>query len=87
MLHRSEQTATQGDSYIHQGILDYLSGLQMLALRQIRVAVHNGTVILRGEVHSFYQKQLLLNCRSHVPGVDRVIDEVRVIDSPQAVPA
>ena len=59
----------------------------MLALRGIRVAVENGTVILRGDVHTFYQKQLLLNCRSRVPGVTRVIDEVRVIDLPQAASA
>jgi osmotically-inducible protein OsmY len=56
-------------------------------LRQVRVVVENGTLLLRGEVHSFYQKQLLLSCQSRIPGVTKLVDEVRVLDGPAAASA
>ena len=84
---KDSHSSKDGDSRIYQGILDYLAGFQMRPLNRIRVAVHSGTVMLHGEVHSFYQKQLLLGCRSHVPGIGDLIDHVQVVDGPQVAPA
>ncbi len=66
-------------------VVNYLVGRQMPALRNIEVAAQGGTVVLRGEVPSFYQKQLCLNCCRRVAGVQDVVDEVEVISrEPQA---
>ncbi|MCO6458229.1 MAG: BON domain-containing protein [Pirellulaceae bacterium] len=87
MSQLSSVTAYESDANLKQQIGQYLSSLQMQALRQVRIVVRNGTVILRGEVQSFYQKQLLLTCRTRVPGVQGLVDEVRVKDVARAVPA
>ena len=79
MINRPADTTSDGDLSIQRRVVDYLASLQMHSLRHVRVVVENGTVLLRGDVHSFYQKQLLLNCQSRIPGVTNLIDEVRVL--------
>ena len=56
----------------------FLAGQSVSALRRIVVSASGGAVKLRGRVHSFYEKQLCLNCCQHVAGVIRVIDEIKV---------
>jgi osmotically-inducible protein OsmY len=78
---------SEADLGIRRRVLDYLASLQIPSLRQVRVVVKNGTLMVRGEVHTFYQKQLLLSCRTRVPGITNVIDEVQVLDGPAAASA
>jgi osmotically-inducible protein OsmY len=56
----------------------FLAGQGVSALRRIAVSASGGTVKLCGHVHSFYEKQLCLNCCQHVAGVIQVIDEIEV---------
>ena len=49
-----------------------------LLLRRFDIEVDNGTVTVRGTVPSFYQRQVCLSCCQHVPGVFRVVDELKV---------
>ncbi len=48
------------------------------SLRRLNIEVKNGTVTVRGTVASFYQRQLCLSCCQHVPGVFRMVDEIKV---------
>ncbi len=47
-------------------------------LRQLAIEVDNGTVTVRGTVRSFYERQVCLSCCQHVPGVFRLVDEIKV---------
>jgi osmotically-inducible protein OsmY len=67
------------DRDLERRVLNYLIGRQMPALRTIEVAAQGGTVVLRGKVPTFYQKQLCLNCCRRVAGVLEVIDQVDVV--------
>jgi hypothetical protein len=56
----------------------FLAGQGVSALRRITVSASGGALKLCGRVHSFYEKQLCLNCCQHVAGVIRVVDEIEV---------
>ncbi len=45
---------------------------------RLNIEVEGGTVTLRGNVASFYERQLCLSCCRHVPGVFRTVDEINV---------
>jgi osmotically-inducible protein OsmY len=47
------------------------------SLPRISIEVEGGHVMLQGTVRSFYERQLCL-CFQHVPGVLRVVDELKV---------
>jgi osmotically-inducible protein OsmY len=71
------------DRELERRVREYLTGRQMPTLRKIEVAAHEGTVTLCGEVQSFYQKQLCLNCCRRVDGVRDLIDKVEVASHEQ----
>lgn len=71
------------DRELERRVLDYLAGRQFPALRKIEVAAQDGTVTLCGEVQSFYQKQLCLNCCRRVDGVQQLVDKVEVASHEQ----
>lgn len=56
----------------------YLATRHVPSLRRLNVAAENGTVTLRGEVRSFYEKQLGIHCCQRVAGVVRLVDDVAV---------
>lgn len=66
------------DRDLERRVLNYLFGRQVSALRGILVQADNGRVTLRGEVYSFYQKQLCINCSRRVAGVVTLVDEIDV---------
>ncbi len=49
------------------------------ALLGVHVAVHYGVVTLRGVVDSWYLKQIAQMAAGKVNGVDRIVNEIRVI--------
>jgi osmotically-inducible protein OsmY len=59
-------------------VLNYLVGYKLPTLNRISVEADRGTVILRGQVQSYHQKQLCLNCCRRVAGVRELIDEIEV---------
>jgi len=65
-------------------VISYLVGRRVPALRDIEVSAVGGTVVLRGKVGSFYEKQLCIHCCRRVAGVVRLVDEVDVVERPKA---
>ena len=53
-------------------------------LAEVDVRFDRGIVTLSGTVRSFHERQLCFVCCRHVPGVHRVVDELKV-DSATAV--
>lgn len=47
-------------------------------LADIDVQFHLGTATLSGTVRTYHERQLCTSCCRHVPGVRRVMDELRV---------
>ena len=63
-------------------IIIFLSQKGVSSVRLLDIDVANGTVTFRGTVASFYERQLCLSC-DHVPGVRKVVDDLKVeIPSP-----
>ena len=69
---------SEKDFELERRVTNYLLSKQMRSLREVAVDVANGTVVLRGEVGSFYEKQLCLNCTRRVAGVVELVDEILV---------
>ena len=67
------------DRDLERRVANYLVSRQVAALRDIDIHADRGTVTLRGEVRSFYHKQLCLNCCRRVAGVVQLVDEVDVV--------
>jgi osmotically-inducible protein OsmY len=72
------EIADQADRDLERRVVNFLVGWRMPALRRVDVESHGGTVTLRGEVDSFYQRQLCINCCRRVAGVINLIDKVHV---------
>ena len=70
------------DRDLERRVRNYLYGHRMPALKRIDVEADNGTVVLRGRVYSFFQKQLCIHCCRRVAGVIELIDELEVIPAP-----
>ena len=49
-------------------------------LGRLDVSVEEGTVVLSGEVTSFYEKQLAISCAQHVPHVRHMDVEIDVVE-------
>lgn len=67
------------DRDLRQRVINYLGDYRMPALRTIQVEARGGTVTLRGNVSTFYQKQLCLHCCRRVAGVIKLDEHVAVI--------
>ena len=78
MVCLKEDYAIRLDRDLERRIVNYLYARQVPALRTISVQADNGTVTLRGEVFSFYQKQLCISCSRRVAGVLGLVDEIEV---------
>ena len=79
MVSSKESYSDIHDRELERRVANYLLGYKMPALRRIEVESDNGTVMIRGRVSSFYQKQLCINCCRRVAGVVQLIDEVTVL--------
>jgi len=66
------------DRDLERRITVFLADRHVPGLRQLEVAATNGTVVLRGRVRSFYEKQLCQNVCRRVAGVVHVVDAVDV---------
>jgi len=49
-----------------------------LTRRKFRFEAEQGRVILRGEVRSYFQKQMAQEALRHVEGVDEILNELEV---------
>ena len=71
------------DRDLTRRVANYLLGHKLPTLQHIEVESDRGTVTLRGRVHSFYQKQLCINCSRRVAGVMTLIDQIDVSPRPR----
>jgi osmotically-inducible protein OsmY len=69
------------DRDLERRVVNYLWGRHVPALRHIVVEAAGGIVTLRGQVRSFYEKQLCHNCCRRVAGVRELIDDLDVAPS------
>lgn len=70
--------ANPADRDLERRVLSYLVGRHVPGLRNLQIEARNGTVTLRGRVHTFYEKQLCQNCCRRVAGVVQFVDNVDV---------
>ena len=70
--------ANHADRDLERRVLSFLVGRHVPGLRNLQVEARNGTVTLRGRVHTFYEKQLCQSCCRRVAGVVQFVDNVDV---------
>jgi len=85
MVTQAPRSTSTHDLDLQRRVVNFLFSRKVPALRRIAVEADNGVVTLRGQVPSFYQRQLCINCCSHVAGVNRVIDQVEVVEPLQTM--
>lgn len=78
MIRLADDRLAEHDRDLKSRVTNYLLGYKMPSLRNIDIEADNGTVIVRGRVPTYYQKQLCINCSRRVAGVVRLIDQVEV---------
>jgi osmotically-inducible protein OsmY len=69
------------DRDLERRVTNYLWGRHVPALRNVLVEATDGVVTLRGQVRSFYEKQLCHNCCRRVAGVRQLVDDVDVMSA------
>jgi osmotically-inducible protein OsmY len=72
------------DHDLERRVANFLAGRFLPALRRLAVEAEGGVVTVRGQVSSFYEKQVALHCCRRVAGVQDLIDAVDVNDTPRA---
>ena len=75
------------DRSLERRVLNYLGQRYMPGLRCLAVEALNGTITLRGEVASFYEKQIAIHTCQRVAGVQRLVDTVTVAQSDAPTPS
>jgi osmotically-inducible protein OsmY len=78
VLEHHNQTDLGEQQDLRRRVLNYIVGHKLPTLKRIAVEADRGTVVLRGQVDSYDQKQLCLNCCRRVAGVCELIDEITV---------
>jgi osmotically-inducible protein OsmY len=66
------------------GIAEVLKSSGYAVLRSVVVEYHEGVVVLRGRVPTFYLKQVAQAVASKVRGVDVLVNRLCVDDTPRA---
>lgn len=72
-------TDEAADRDLEQRIIGYLARRHVPSLRQLAVEAKNGIVTVRGQVRSFYEKQLSSHCCRRVAGVVQLVNEINVV--------
>jgi len=63
---------------LERRVVNFLAQKHRASLRAVSVEANDGTVVLRGELQTFYEKQLCLNVCQRVAGVVRLVDQLNV---------
>ena len=67
------------DRDLEERIATFLVATHHCCFRQLKIRAKNGKVTLSGPVHSFYQRQLAVNCCRRVAGVTGLVDQIEVV--------
>ena len=83
MIAKQEQiiSTDHGDEELARRVENFLHSKQVRSLKGVAVNAQRGRVVLRGEVGSFYEKQLCLSCTRRVAGVHDLVDEIDVLSA------
>jgi hypothetical protein len=73
---------TSADSDLERRVATFLAGQHRYALRLLDIEARSGVVTIRGNVSTFYEKQLSIQLVRRVAGVIRLVDEVNVQSTP-----
>lgn len=77
-MNQNEGSISEMDRDLAIRVTSFLRQSSVPTLRRIAVEVRSGIVTLHGRVHTFYQRQLCLQCCQRVAGVIRLIDQIEV---------
>lgn len=69
---------TQHDRELERRVINYLARQHFPQLQTIKVHAHEGVVVIRGRVNSFYERQMCIHCCQRVAGVVQLKDQVEV---------
>ena len=78
MFEELERFHEEADRDLERRVTAFLADRNLPALRRLGVRSHRGVVTLRGQVRSFYEKQLGGQSARRVAGVIDVIDAIQV---------
>ena len=82
-----ESSSASEDFELARRVKLFLAHQPRPALRHLSVEVQSETVILRGAVTTYYERQLALQCSRRVAGVRGLIDEIvvqEIVPQPRA---
>ncbi len=71
------------DHELERRVASFLASRHMASLRKLEIEARQGVVTLRGQVQTFYEKQVSHLCCRRVAGVHRLIDNVDVVTAAQ----
>ncbi len=75
------------DIALDDRVMSALDSNPYLSRRKLRFETQEGRVILRGEVSTFFQKQMAQESLKQIEGVDEISNELEVIWDKEAVSA
>jgi len=75
--------SSSNDHDLERRVASFLASRHMGSLRKLEIEAREGVVTLRGQVQSFYEKQISHLCCRRVAGVRRLIDAVDVVTATQ----
>lgn len=76
----SPQTRIPTDEMVARAVQERLSASCYFALRYVSCEFHEGMLMLRGKVHSFYMKQLAQETVRKIEGVGAIVNALEVGD-------
>jgi hypothetical protein len=77
----TEDAPENEDRELERRVKNFLAQRSIPGLRRLTVEVDGHSVLLRGHVRTYYEKQLAVNCCQRVAGVLNVIDWIEVSSS------
>ncbi len=72
--------ATQDDLDLEKRVIRFLETKHVPSLRHLIIKSRNGVVVLSGQVHTYYEKQLCNQCCGRVLGLEKLVNSVEVVE-------
>jgi osmotically-inducible protein OsmY len=79
MLTAAEHTARNHAQSVERATRLRLAETGYQTLRSVECSFGDGRIMLRGEVPSYYHKQLAQECVRHAPHVNQIINHIEVV--------
>ena len=69
-----------GDGDLQRRIVNFLLDRGPANLRRLEVEVRGGVAMVKGQVRTYYEKQLATSCCQRVAGVLQIVNDVEVVE-------